>query len=55
MKASLARAVLAGALIAGVAPLAAPAQAMTCGELSDVCSFACNTTSVTRKICSGLG
>lgn len=55
MKASLARAAVAGALVLAVAPLASPSQAFTCGDLEDVCSTACNVTNATRKVCSLFG
>lgn len=52
MKASFARAVVAGALVLAVAPLATPSQALfTCGDLEEVCSTACNVTTATRKVC----
>lgn len=55
MKATLARVAVAGALLVTAVPFATPSQAMTCGELASVCSFVCNSTGVTRKICSNLG
>lgn len=55
MKAAVARAAVAGALLLTAAPLASPSSAMTCGELASVCSAVCNSTTVTYKICSQLG
>ena len=49
----LVRLAVAGALAASIA-LPAAAQAMTCGDLSWACSTVCNSTGVTRKVCSQL-
>lgn len=57
MKASLARAAVAGALVLAVVPLSPPSQAafFTCGDYEDVCSLVCNTTTTVRKVCGLFG